>query len=154
MRHLTLCFFGTFGATLGGEPITKFRSVKIQGILVYLVLTPQQTHRRDAVAAMFWPDEPETTAKHNLRQSLYWLRQLLGDTAGEKRAFLHITNTTVQFNSAGDHSLDVADFLAALEQEDLETAVSLYQGDLLPALAVTAYPLTTGYDKNGSSIIG
>ncbi|MFQ5435948.1 MAG: BTAD domain-containing putative transcriptional regulator, partial [Anaerolineae bacterium] len=110
-------------------------------------LTQQQAHGRDVLTALFWPNEPETTAKHNLRQSLYRLRRLLGDTDGEK--FLLITRTTVQFNPAGNHSLDVADFLTALNEGELETAtstsstslsrsvqaVSLFHGDLLPGFS-------------------
>ena len=67
MDHLTLSFFGAFQATLGDRPLTAFRSAKVQGILVYLVLT-QQPQTRDRLAALFWPDEPEAVAKQNLRQ--------------------------------------------------------------------------------------
>jgi DNA-binding SARP family transcriptional activator len=56
MKHLALSFFGTFQVTVGGQPVTQFRSVKSQGLLIYLVLTPQQTHARDVLATLFWPD--------------------------------------------------------------------------------------------------
>jgi hypothetical protein len=39
----------------------------------------------------------------------------LGGTDAEKRLYLLITRSTVQFNPASDHSLDVANFLAAVE---------------------------------------
>ena len=65
MNQLTLSFFGPFQATVN-KPISNFRSVKIQGLLIYLVLTPQQTHDRDRLATLFWPDEPDKTAKRNL----------------------------------------------------------------------------------------
>ena len=36
---------------------------------------------REALAALFWPDEPDQVAKQNLRQALYQLRQLLREHA-------------------------------------------------------------------------
>jgi hypothetical protein len=48
------------------------------GQLIYLALTTQQAHRRELLATLFWPDDPETVAQRNLRQSLYRLRLLLG----------------------------------------------------------------------------
>ena len=43
-----------------------------------------------------------------------------------------MTRQTVQFNPDSHFSLDVQQFLEAIEANDLETAVSLYHGDLLP----------------------
>ncbi len=39
--------------------------------------------------------------------------------------FLLVTRQTVQFNAASNHILDVSQFLAALENGELETAVAL-----------------------------
>src|SRR6266496_5172128 len=102
MDHLTLSFFGAFQATLGDRPLTAFRSAKVQGILVYLVLT-QQPQPRDGLAALFWPDEPEAVAKQNLRQSIFRLRQVLGDADAQPAPYLLVTRLTVQFNPASDH---------------------------------------------------
>lgn len=135
MDHLALSFFGTFQATLAGKPLTYFRSSKVQGLLIYLTLTAQQAHSREVLAALFWPDDSETVAKRNLRQSLYRLRLLLGDNDVQDRPFLIVTRATVQFNPVSAHSLDVADFLAALSKGELATAVSYYRGDLLPGFS-------------------
>ena len=59
MKHLTLSFFSAFQATLNGKPLTRFRSVKSQGLLIYLVLNGQQLHAREVLATLFWPEEPE-----------------------------------------------------------------------------------------------
>jgi DNA-binding SARP family transcriptional activator/tetratricopeptide (TPR) repeat protein len=132
MLHLSLTFLGSFQATLAGEPITAFRSAKVQGLLAYLALSHQGPQARDTLAALFWPDEPDAVAKKNLRQSLYQLRQVLGETASREGSHLLATRSTVQFNPASDHALDVDAFLAHLEDDQLEQAISLYQGDLLP----------------------
>ena len=145
MTHLDLSFFNRFQATLDDQPVVNFRSVKIQGLLIFLALTSKQAHAREALAALFWPDEPDGVAKKNLRQSLYRLRQLLeeGDAQGEP--FLLISHKSVQFNPASDFRLDVADFFVALEKGELQTAVSLYlgnglPGELLPSFSCDSQP--------------
>lgn len=140
MVNLSLTFLGSFQATLAGKPITNFRSARVQGLLVYLALMNQQPHARDALAALFWPDEPEAVAKKNLRQSLYQLRQVLGQTGSPEESYLLVTRSTVQFNPAGDHSLDVTDFLTHLEEDRLEQAATLYRGELLPAFTCDSLP--------------
>ena len=55
------------------------QSARIQALLAYLALESARAHTREALAALFWPDEPDQVAKQNLRQALYQLRQLLGE---------------------------------------------------------------------------
>ena len=140
MAHLALSFLGSFQAMLGDRPITAFRSAKVQGLLIYLALTGPQAQPRDVLAALFWPDEPEAVAKKNLRQSLYQLRQVLGETAGPVEAYLLVTRSTLQFNPASDYALDVTAFLACLENDQLEQAIKLYRGDLLPGFTCDSLP--------------
>ena len=140
MGNLSLTFLGLFQSTLDGKPLSAFRSARVQGLLVYLALTKQQPQAREVLATLFWPDEPETVAKKNLRQSLYQLRQVLGETAPQKEPYLLVTRSTIQFNAASDHSLDVADYLNALENDQLEQAVNLYLGDLLPGFTCDSLP--------------
>jgi DNA-binding SARP family transcriptional activator len=140
MAHLSLAFLGAFQATLAGKPLTAFRSARVQGLLVYLALTNQQSHARDVLASLFWPEKPEAVAKQNLRQSLYHLRQMLGETDPQEESYLLVTRSTVQFNSASDHSLDVAAFLTCLESAQLEQAAALYRDDLLPGFTCDSLP--------------
>lgn len=140
MAHLSLTLLGTFQVSLDGKPVTLFRSSKVEGLLVYLALASQQPHGRDVLAALLWPEEPDGVAKKNLRQSLYQLRQVLGENESEEDHHLLVTRSTIQFNPAGDHSLDVTDFLDYLADDQLEQAVGLYQGDLLPGFACDSLP--------------
>ncbi|MFN8491643.1 MAG: BTAD domain-containing putative transcriptional regulator [Caldilineaceae bacterium] len=138
MPKLTLHFFGGFQAWLDDKPFADFRSGRVQNLLAYLVLEAKQPHPRTTLAALFWPDEPESAAKQNLRQALYQLRQLLGEAnAAEAPSvpFLLITRDTVQFNPASAYTLDVAAFQAHIAQQQLAAAVALYQGDLLTSLS-------------------
>ncbi|MCB9006059.1 MAG: tetratricopeptide repeat protein [Ardenticatenaceae bacterium] len=136
MAQLTLSFLGTFQVHLAGEPITKFRSANVQGLLVYLALQPGRAVSRDVLAALFWPDEPDSIARTNFRQTLYQLRKLLAAGEDGERPFLIATRQNVQFNPDSDHQCDVTAFLQALKLGDLATAVGLpdghYQGELLP----------------------
>ncbi len=132
MAQLALSFLGTFQVVLGDDLITRFRSANVQGLLVYLALQPGRAFSRDLLAALFWPDEPDSTARTNFRQTLYQLRKLLEKGEDGERPFFTVTRQTVQFNADSDHQCDVIDFLQALKVGDLVTAVSLYAGDLLP----------------------
>lgn len=78
------------------------------------------------LATFFWPDEPENAAKRNLRQSLFRLHKVLDDTNSHKEPYLLVTRSTIQFNIASDHTLDVSAFLAYLEKDQLDPAVTLY----------------------------
>ena len=140
MDQLTLSFFGTFQATLGDKPLTNFRSAKVQGLLIYLALTQPQPHPRAVLATLFWPDEPETVANQNLRQSLFRLRQLLGDADSQPALYLLVTRSTVQFNAASNHALDVTHFLSHLANAQPEPAVALYRGDLLAGFTCDSPP--------------
>ena len=140
MNHLKLSFFGAFQATLGNKPLRNFRSAKVEGLLIYLALNAAQPCARDVLAALFWPDETERMAKQNLRQSLFRLRKVLGDIDSKQEPHLLVTRSTVQFNRNSSYSLDVADFLAALNRGELETAVSLYHNDLLLSFSCDSRP--------------
>lgn len=140
MDTLTLSFFGAFQAMLGDEPLIHFRSAKVQGLLIFLALTPRQTHGREVLATLLWPDEPEAVAKRNLRQSLYRLRQVLGDDRSRKPPYLLATRSTIQLNAASDFTLDVTAFLSHLEHKELAPAIALYQGELLPGFTCESLP--------------
>lgn len=132
MAGLKLSFFNTFQVNLDGQPVTQFRSANNQGLSIYLALNHAQPQPREVLAALFWPDDAEKNARHNLRQALYHLRILLGDSNNAAAPFLLVTRHTVQFNAGSSYILDVEQFLEAVEANDLATAVSHYQGDLLP----------------------
>lgn len=132
MARLNLTFLGSFQVIYNAQPVNSFRSANNQGLLVYLALQSEKPHAREVLAALFWPEESEKNARNNLRQSLFRLRQTLGDLDEPERPYLLVTRQTVRFNPESDYSLDVSHFFQAIEQRDLETAVSLYHGDLLP----------------------
>src|SRR3954452_9779400 len=130
MARLTLTFLGPFQVAVDDTPL-RVHSARLQALLAYLALESARAHTREALAALFWPDEPDQVAKQNLRQALYQLRQLLGEPTEQ---FLLITRETVQFNAGSDHALDVSDFLQHLKHGRLREAIELYQAELLAQL--------------------
>jgi DNA-binding SARP family transcriptional activator len=51
---------------------------KTQALVAYLALTADQTHPRDKLSALLWPDTPSAAARNALRQTLFVRRKALG----------------------------------------------------------------------------
>jgi DNA-binding SARP family transcriptional activator/TolB-like protein len=98
-----------------------------RALLAYLALHAGQEVPRARLAALLWEDEPESVARHNLRQTLSELRaatdKWIDIKAGKESLLLDNTNLRT----------DVADFLARCDSPtlaNLEAAAALYIGDL------------------------
>src|SRR5512139_3415904 len=113
MTHLMLGVFGAFQVTLADGSTAEFESDKTCALLTYLAVEADRPHRRDALIGLLWPDEPEQTARHNLRQALFSLRQTIGDAAAQP-PYLLIPRDEIQFNTASNFALDVASLNAHL----------------------------------------
>ena len=113
MAHLMLDVLGAFQVTLTDGSTARFESDKTRALLVYLAAEADRPHRREALVGLLWPDEPEQSARHNLRQALFSLRQTIGDPAAQP-PYLLISRDDIQFNPASDFALDVASFEAQL----------------------------------------
>jgi len=147
MTRLSLSLLGAFQATLDGEPLTRFESAKARALLAYLSVESDRPHRRETLAALLWPEQPERVARNRLRHVLSSLRKTIGDRDAVPSFFL-VTRETVQFNSASDCWLDVQAFRAMTETDRagppasrrLEEAVSLYRGSFLEGFSVRESP--------------
>src|SRR5689334_18069952 len=87
-----LYLLGRFCLERGGAPIVLPRR-KLQLLLAYLALRPQ-LHAREQLAARFWGDHSDTSARSSLRNALPILRKRLGPD------LLLIDRETVQLNPA------------------------------------------------------
>jgi len=114
MNRLSISLLGPFQVALNGEPVTDFATDKARALLAYLAVEADRSHRRDALAGLLWPDEPEARARQSLRQALSYLRQAIGDR-DEAVPFLLISRQALQFNTESNHWLDVAVFTALVE---------------------------------------
>ena len=61
--------------------LRPLRSNKAEALLVYLLVEKARNQRnglqREQLMTLLWPDMPESAARHNLRQTLYLLRQAI-----------------------------------------------------------------------------
>ena len=83
MPKLRMEFLGGFQVTLDGVPVTNFESNKVRALLAYLATEAQRLHRRESLAALLWPDWPDSAALSNLRYALSDLRKVIGDRTAE-----------------------------------------------------------------------
>jgi predicted ATPase/DNA-binding SARP family transcriptional activator len=145
MTQLSLAFLGQYRVSLAGTPVAGFESDKVRALLAYLAVeAPAQ--RREVLAALLWPEMPEASARHNLSQVLFNLRQVIRDREAQP-PFLLVSRDAIQFNPDSDYTLDIALFQRLLAASDahghahgeicnacahhLQQAVDLYQGDFL-----------------------
>ncbi len=145
-QQLCIYLFGAPQVTRDDVEVTIPRR-KTLALLAYLAVTAQP-QPRDTLAAMFWPEQDETTARARLRRTLSELKQVTRDVfeADRSRVFLD-----------GELWLDTAAFeaaIAATEQHDhppkqfcpdchaaLTGAVELYTEDFMAGFTLPDCPL-------------
>ena len=146
MTTLSISLLGGFSVLRAGEPITAFGYDKVRALLAFLAVEADRPHRRDRLAALFWPEHPRAPGLQSLSQALYHLRHAIGDRDARPQLLL-LTPQTVQFNLASDFELDTlalqntfktatAHPHATLHRCDeclarLHAAVALYRGSFL-----------------------
>lgn len=119
---LTIRLLGPASLLLNDRPVPLKRR-KSRALLYYIAAHPQPVTRRQ-VAALLWSDHTDETARHNLRTTLYGLRQEVGD---------HLV-TEDEWIALKDVDVDVRAFAAELEHpkgDKLEPILELYRGDFL-----------------------
>ncbi|HET9494339.1 MAG TPA: tetratricopeptide repeat protein, partial [Chloroflexia bacterium] len=162
--QLCTYFLGPFQLTRDGVSVTGFESDKMRALLAYLLVERDRPHRRDALAALLWPDQTDGEARHSLRQTLYVLRRILSSAGADRDPRepdendlgpLLVTRQTVQVNPASDAWCDVAVFTRLLADCQahqhrsghpdhcaecngrFHQAATLYRGDFLQGFLVT-----------------
>jgi len=151
MSSLSLNLLGSFKVSLDGEPIPDLRSSRVRALIIYLAVERSSVHRREHLFTLLWPGMPEKSARHNLSQTLYSLRQTFPDVPGlEKEEPVHLLladRQTVQINPAAAVQIDIHQLDRLLEGvqihdhlnlagclsciQSLEQAAALYKGDFL-----------------------
>lgn len=123
---LRITLFGTLDIQ-GPEPATRLAAQpKSMSVLVYLLLaTPRGFQRRDRLAGLFWPDQPDARARASLRNVLYGIREALGPDLVETRGDEEVRVPE------GAVDCDALAFERAIAQGELARALELYRGELL-----------------------
>ncbi len=151
MHALTITLLGSFKSQFGNQTLPGFRTKATQALFIYLAAQPRQAHNREKLMTLLWPGMPQKSARANLRQTLYQLRQDIPGVRGrngETAVDPVIANRQeIQFNPAADVQTDVIRFEGLLDQaanhdhpdlffcsdcrQGYEEAATLYQGDFL-----------------------
>jgi DNA-binding SARP family transcriptional activator/alpha-beta hydrolase superfamily lysophospholipase len=77
MKHLELFLLGAPRLIYNGAP-TEISLHKGLALLIYLAAT-RQAYTRDALATLLWPENDQSSARANLRRTLYRINQDIGD---------------------------------------------------------------------------
>jgi len=109
MTQLSLRLLGGFRAQHGSGRPPAIRRKKAQALLAYLALHPGAASSRDSLAGLLWSGTTDEHARHNLRQTLFALRQAItpdpfvveGELVGLRENVVHIAATAVRRRVAG-----------------------------------------------------
>ena len=141
------------GLSLGGNDGCELHALlarpKRVALLAYLALAPaHRLLRRDTLLALFWPESDASHARAALRKAVYVLRASLGDDV---------------LVSRGDDEVgvdprflwcDAAAFGRALDGGELEEALALYRGELLPGFFISNAPAFEGWLESERARLG
>ncbi len=129
---LEVRLIGTFDISCDSKPIT-IPSRAAQSLFAYLILDSKTIHRREKLAGMFWPDAAEEKARAYLRHELWLIRKMFASQT--KNNYLLADDIGISFNASAEYWLDASALENISESasiEELTTALSVYQGELLP----------------------
>jgi DNA-binding SARP family transcriptional activator len=110
----------------GGEQVLLGPGKSV-ALLTYLASLPNRTAQRDHLVDLLWADAAPEQARRNLRQTIYQIRQRLGEGALET----HGDAVTL----AAEVTIDRNEFEQAVAAGDGAVAVARYTGPFFPAYA-------------------
>src|SRR5512137_1906758 len=112
MPRLSISLLGSFQVTLDDRPVTDFVTDKTRALLAYLAVENDRPHRRESLAGLMWPDQPDQDSRRNFRQALFNLRQALSDD--DSQPLLCIDRNDVRLNPDAELHVDVDEFTRLL----------------------------------------
>jgi DNA-binding SARP family transcriptional activator len=137
MSELSVQLLGDFRLVYHGNPLTTFKTHRLQALFTFLILKPGKPQFRDQIAYAFWSESNEEQARTNLRNLLHLLRQAFPDS----NQFIEFAGQIVLWRESASYTFDVQEFerlvapapMVLPTRENLDRAIRLYQGDLLPS---------------------
>jgi predicted ATPase/DNA-binding SARP family transcriptional activator len=134
--------FGGLRVRQDARVITRFRTQKAAALLAYLAYYHHQSHPREVLIALLWPDMEPDAGRNNLSTILSSLRHQLEPPGTPAGAVIVADRLTLGLNAEAI-TTDVADFEARLQMAEatpseteraqhLADALELYAGALLP----------------------
>lgn len=139
MARVTVAVLGPPEVRVDGELISV-DTRKAIALLTYLVVTGRR-HRRDSLAALFWPEYDQQRARAALRRTLSALRAAVGS------GVLDVSRESLGVRVHDDLWVDIEEFDRLVEAGDadsLRRAVDLYRGDFLEGFSLRD---SAGFDE-------
>ena len=128
---LRIQLFDHLQVSVDDRPLSLKFPPRTAPLWAYLLLQRGRAVKRLTLAALLWPDAPETEGRANLRRHLHQLQRRL-PAAPPDRPWLLLEADDIRWNTASDYWLDVLEFeRLSAKPEMLDKAVALYRGDLL-----------------------
>jgi class 3 adenylate cyclase/predicted ATPase len=137
MPSVRIQLFGGFRCETEQGIAIAVSAKKARALLSYLSLMQGIPQSRDKLATLFWGNSGDAQARSSLRQALMTIRKCLPP---ELRDALEADSEFVSLRSDAI-PVDVCQFERLVQDdtiENLEQAISLYRGDLLQDMAITA----------------
>src|SRR3954451_2093544 len=119
---LRVHLLGELVVEASGRPVALTGSWRARSLLAWLALNPG-AHARGDVAARFWPDVLDSSARASLRSAVWALRRSLG---GDE---LSASRDRIALD--GEVWVDVREFGELVRAGSVEEALSLCGGELL-----------------------
>ena len=127
---LRIRLIGEMALEIDGTAAPPPASRRARSLLAWLALHPGP-HARGEVAARFWPDVLDSSARTNLRSALLTLRTELRP-AGARH--LAANRDAIGIARDGETWVDAVEFAALIDRGELEQAVAIGDAELLPGL--------------------
>lgn len=138
---LAIYLLGQFAVDVRGHsvPETAIKGRKARSLLKLVALQRQARITRDRAMDVLWPQLDESAAASQLYKALHHIRNAFVQGSQETDAWIEITDELIRLVPPGGVVIDVHRFeemarsgLRNRRIQDMEQAVSLYAGDLLP----------------------
>lgn len=134
-----------------GEVFTDFNSDQLLGLLAYLLVERNYEHSRESLIELFWPEAGDTSARNQLRISLFRIKQAFQDVLGGE-SLVTGSNRVTELNTACKVWVDVYQFQSVVERYqdeflnagslsasaiyELDEVLKLYKGEFLADLRI------------------
>src|SRR5690349_3676247 len=128
VRLVTLGSAKLLAAAPGTAPSTILRPGKPLALLIYLAASPARSASREHLINLLWADVEPERGLRTLRQTIFQLRQLLGESAIQSTGRELCLDLAMQF--------DRDEFLEAIAARDNDLAVDRYTGPFLADFGV------------------
>ena len=127
--------FGPLALEIDGRSVPEIGGLKPRSVLAWLLLHPRP-HLRAHLAARFWPEVLDTSARASLRSALWTIRSALAEVGGVR--YLEADRETVGIARDLSREIDTEEFERLVESgaaAELERALALAEEPLLADLA-------------------